>query len=123
MACDWLALDAAHVWHPCTRHGIVHEFTPIVRGEGASLVDADGRAAAGRDLVVVGHAARPRGAADRRGGRGAGAHAGAGGGVRAARGVLLRPLGSTVYPMSPYCATGDEVDTVYGVIEQFLEAR
>ncbi|HET7228944.1 MAG TPA: adenosylmethionine--8-amino-7-oxononanoate transaminase [Longimicrobium sp.] len=43
MGSDWLALDAAHVWHPYTQHGIVHAFTPIVRGEGAYLVDAGGR--------------------------------------------------------------------------------
>src|SRR5215218_5705985 len=43
MAPDWLALDAAHVWHPYTQHGVVRDFTPIVRGEGAYLVDADGR--------------------------------------------------------------------------------
>jgi adenosylmethionine---8-amino-7-oxononanoate aminotransferase len=39
------------------------------------------------------------------------------------QGVLLRPLGSTVYLMPPYCATPDEVDNVYGVIERFLETR
>jgi adenosylmethionine-8-amino-7-oxononanoate aminotransferase len=43
MAPDWLALDTAHVWHPYTQHGIAPVSTPIVRGEGAYLVDADGR--------------------------------------------------------------------------------
>ena len=38
-------------------------------------------------------------------------------------GVLLRPLGNTVYLMPPYCTTPDEVDGVYGVIERFLEGR
>lgn len=39
----WLALDTAHVWHPYTQHGIAPEAHPIVRGEGAYLVDAEGR--------------------------------------------------------------------------------
>jgi adenosylmethionine-8-amino-7-oxononanoate aminotransferase len=30
-----------------------------------------------------------------------------------ARGVLLRPLGNTVYVMPPYCATADELKSVY----------
>lgn len=38
-------------------------------------------------------------------------------------GVLLRPLGNTVYLMPPYCATPAEVQTVYDVIGRFLEAR
>lgn len=42
MVPDWLALDAAHVWHPYTQHGLVRELPPIVRGEGAYLVGADG---------------------------------------------------------------------------------
>ena len=29
------------------------------------------------------------------------------------RGVLLRPLGNTVYVMPPYCATGEELKSVY----------
>jgi len=38
-------------------------------------------------------------------------------------GVLLRPLGNTVYLMPPYCATADEVDNVYRVVARFLETR
>jgi adenosylmethionine-8-amino-7-oxononanoate aminotransferase len=33
-----------------------------------------------------------------------------------ARGVLLRPLGNTIYVMPPYCVTGEELDLVYAVI-------
>jgi len=36
-----------------------------------------------------------------------------------ARGVLLRPLGNTVYVMPPYCATADELKSVY---EKLTEA-
>lgn len=32
------------------------------------------------------------------------------------RGVLLRPLGNTIYVMPPYCSTGEDLDRVYGVI-------
>jgi adenosylmethionine-8-amino-7-oxononanoate aminotransferase len=32
------------------------------------------------------------------------------------RGVLLRPLGNTIYVMPPYCVTGAELDLVYDVI-------
>ncbi|MBV9109615.1 MAG: adenosylmethionine--8-amino-7-oxononanoate transaminase [Gemmatimonadetes bacterium] len=39
------------------------------------------------------------------------------------QGVLLRPLGNTVYLMPPYCVTPDEVHDVYDVIGRFLEAR
>ena len=35
-----------------------------------------------------------------------------------ARGVLLRPLGNTIYVMPPYCVTGAELDLVYDVITQ-----
>ncbi|HEX6037950.1 adenosylmethionine--8-amino-7-oxononanoate transaminase [Longimicrobium sp.] len=38
----WQALDERFVWHPYTQHGIAPRATPIVRGEGAYLVDADG---------------------------------------------------------------------------------
>jgi adenosylmethionine---8-amino-7-oxononanoate aminotransferase len=38
----WPALDTAHVWHPYTQHGIAPEAAPIVRGEGAYLIGADG---------------------------------------------------------------------------------
>jgi adenosylmethionine-8-amino-7-oxononanoate aminotransferase len=33
-----------------------------------------------------------------------------------AQGVLLRPLGNTVYVLPPYCITGAELDTIYGAI-------
>lgn len=32
------------------------------------------------------------------------------------RGVLLRPLGNTIYLMPPYCSTGDDLDRAYAVI-------
>ncbi len=32
------------------------------------------------------------------------------------RGILLRPLGNTLYVMPPYCITNDELDTVYDAI-------
>lgn len=34
------------------------------------------------------------------------------------RGVLLRPLGNTIYVMPPYCITAGELDLVYDAIEQ-----
>ena len=37
-------------------------------------------------------------------------------------GVLLRPLGNTVYVMPPYCITPDELARVWEVIEASLEA-
>ncbi len=39
---EWLALDAAHVWHPYTQHGIAPAPVPIVSGDGAWLTDAAG---------------------------------------------------------------------------------
>ncbi|HEX4027518.1 MAG TPA: adenosylmethionine--8-amino-7-oxononanoate transaminase [Rhizomicrobium sp.] len=35
-----------------------------------------------------------------------------------ARGVLLRPLGNTIYVMPPYCVTAAEMDLVYDAIAQ-----
>jgi len=32
------------------------------------------------------------------------------------RGLLLRPLGNTIYVMPPYCTTADELDGLYGTI-------
>ncbi len=37
------------------------------------------------------------------------------------RGVLLRPLGATIYVMPPYCATGDELKAVYAAIVDTLD--
>ncbi|MGH8184296.1 MAG: aminotransferase class III-fold pyridoxal phosphate-dependent enzyme, partial [Rhodanobacteraceae bacterium] len=40
------ARDLAHVWHPCTQmceHAAQFPLIPIVRGDGAWLVDADGK--------------------------------------------------------------------------------
>ena len=40
------ARDLAHVWHPCTQmreHPAAMPLIPIVRGEGAWLIDADGK--------------------------------------------------------------------------------
>jgi len=34
------------------------------------------------------------------------------------RGLLLRPLGNTVYIMPPYCTTPSELDVVYAAIEE-----
>lgn len=36
--------------------------------------------------------------------------------------VLLRPLGNTIYIMPPYCITDEELDRVYGVIEEAIAA-
>ena len=33
-----------------------------------------------------------------------------------ARGLLLRPLGNTIYVMPPYCVTAAELDLVYDAI-------
>ena len=33
-----------------------------------------------------------------------------------ARGILLRPLGNTIYVMPPYCVTAAELDLVYDAI-------
>jgi adenosylmethionine-8-amino-7-oxononanoate aminotransferase len=37
------------------------------------------------------------------------------------RGVLLRPLGSTVYVMPPYCTTKDELKSVYNAIADIVD--
>jgi adenosylmethionine-8-amino-7-oxononanoate aminotransferase len=37
------------------------------------------------------------------------------------RGVLLRPLGSTVYVMPPYCTTYDELNAVYAAIVETVD--
>jgi adenosylmethionine-8-amino-7-oxononanoate aminotransferase len=38
------------------------------------------------------------------------------------RGVLLRPLGNTIYVMPPYCITGAELDLVYDAIRAAADA-
>lgn len=40
---DWAALDRKHVWHPYTQHGFADVPVPIVRGEGSTLFDGEGR--------------------------------------------------------------------------------
>jgi adenosylmethionine-8-amino-7-oxononanoate aminotransferase len=40
---DWIARDAAVVWHPYTQPSVEEPPLPIVRGDGASLFTADGR--------------------------------------------------------------------------------
>lgn len=39
----------------------------------------------------------------------------------AARGMLLRPLGSTIYVLPPYCVTAADLDLVYDVIGEAVE--
>jgi adenosylmethionine-8-amino-7-oxononanoate aminotransferase len=36
------------------------------------------------------------------------------------RNILLRPLGNTIYIMPPYCIGREELDSIYGVIEQAI---
>jgi adenosylmethionine-8-amino-7-oxononanoate aminotransferase len=38
-------------------------------------------------------------------------------------GVLVRPLGNTVYLLPPYCSTSDDLARAYNVIGDFLETR
>jgi adenosylmethionine-8-amino-7-oxononanoate aminotransferase len=40
-----------------------------------------------------------------------------------ARGVLLRPLGNTVYVLPPYCSTDADLSTAYDTIAEFVERR
>jgi adenosylmethionine-8-amino-7-oxononanoate aminotransferase len=40
-----------------------------------------------------------------------------------AQGVLLLPLGNTVYVLPPYCMSTQDLLDVYAVIGMFLEAR
>ncbi len=39
------------------------------------------------------------------------------------RGVFIRPLGSTVYLLPPYCITADELASIYHMLHQFLESQ
>lgn len=39
-----------------------------------------------------------------------------------ARGLLLRPLGPTIYVLPPYCVTGAELDCVYDAIDEAADA-
>ncbi len=39
------------------------------------------------------------------------------------RGVLLRPLGNTVYLLPPYCTRPEDLDRAYDVIAEFTEAQ
>lgn len=39
-----------------------------------------------------------------------------------ARGLLLRPLGNTIYALPPYCVTADELDSLYGAIGEAANA-
>jgi adenosylmethionine-8-amino-7-oxononanoate aminotransferase len=39
------------------------------------------------------------------------------------RGVLLRPLGDTVYILPPYCVTDADLGRAYDVIAEFLAAQ
>lgn len=36
------------------------------------------------------------------------------------RGVLLRPLGNTVYVMPPYCTGDDDLDAIYSMLREFI---
>ena len=38
--------------------------------------------------------------------------------IFAGRGLLLHPLGNTVYVMPPYCTTPEELDAVYAAIAE-----
>ncbi|PXW74408.1 adenosylmethionine-8-amino-7-oxononanoate aminotransferase [Blastomonas natatoria] len=40
-----------------------------------------------------------------------------------ARGVLIRPLGNTVYVMPPYCITQEQLGQVYAVVRDGLDAK
>jgi adenosylmethionine-8-amino-7-oxononanoate aminotransferase len=39
------------------------------------------------------------------------------------RGVLLRPLGDTVYVLPPYCSTDADLARAYDIIAEFAEGR
>lgn len=37
------------------------------------------------------------------------------------RGIILRPLGNVIYVLPPYCITKEELEKVFGALEEFLE--
>jgi adenosylmethionine-8-amino-7-oxononanoate aminotransferase len=39
------------------------------------------------------------------------------------RGVLLRPLGNTVYVMPPYCTGDDELEAIYAMLREFIASE
>jgi adenosylmethionine---8-amino-7-oxononanoate aminotransferase len=39
------------------------------------------------------------------------------------RGVLLRPLGNTVYVLPPYCSTDADLALAYDAIAEFVETQ
>jgi adenosylmethionine-8-amino-7-oxononanoate aminotransferase len=39
------------------------------------------------------------------------------------RGILLRPLGNTIYVMPPYCVTASELQGVYAAIAEAAAAQ
>ena len=38
------------------------------------------------------------------------------------RNLLLRPLGNTIYVMPPYCVTTEDLDEIYGAIDDAADA-
>lgn len=40
---DWVAMDRAHIWHPFTQAQVAPPPLPVARGEGAWLIDTEGR--------------------------------------------------------------------------------
>jgi adenosylmethionine---8-amino-7-oxononanoate aminotransferase len=37
------------------------------------------------------------------------------------QGVLLRPLGNTIYIMPPYCITAEELEKIYAVLREIIQ--
>jgi adenosylmethionine-8-amino-7-oxononanoate aminotransferase len=37
------------------------------------------------------------------------------------KGILMRPLGNTIYVLAPYCISNDELSIIYSEIENFTE--
>ena len=93
-----LALHLADALAPLRHHPQVRHLRQTGMIAAFDLVDADGRAfdwTERRGLRVVRHGLE--------------------------RGVLLRPLGHTVYVMPPYCITPDEIDFMVGVARESIE--